>query len=1054
MFFDILYNILIYPIEFIIEILFYLFNNVFKSSYGVSLFLLSLCINFLSLPLYNIAESWQAKERAIQDKMKPMIDNIKAVYKGDQRYLLIRACQRINGYKTIYAFRGTLGLLIQIPFFMAAYNFVHSLTGLNGQSFLFIKDLSKPDALIHIGNFTINLLPFLMTLFSLLSGFVYSKKLKFKESLPLYVVSLIFLVLLYTSPSGLLFYWTINCLFSLLKNIVIEYKLYADKILCKIYNVLFILLSLAFVILLILNKINTTFLILFSLIATIYIISNSLYLIKKIFFDIKKIIFSKSFIIIYNILIAILSITFVLLLILGNIEREGYLKDFNLIDDNSYNMRIGYYSHVFKNSDVYGVTINKDKLDNRIINIEFGENGSPFGTVKLKDGIDNIDNIKVYYKLFIKTDIIFYFVLLLIICLLLNIRRFINMKLFSFNDLFNNDSFLKNRNKLILLSCFVITLLSGLFIPSSLVSSSPIEFEYANILIFYTMSVSIGLFLFYPLFVYILFSEKIKNIITVISFLVIFIIFVNTFIFTKEYGFISSDFIFHDFYRLTHTNLEVLINLIIIIFIVIVSLIIFIRFKYLNIINFLYILVIVIFSISVFNVYKINIVLHKENNYTSSILDKDDKKNKFNFSKTGKNIFVIILDSALGDYWNDFFSQNIDYRKKFNGFILYPNTVPLGVATLVSTPSLYAGYDYAPYDMSMQQTNILSNWTAESHIMLPTALSKYGYSSSLLSLSYFRNFNNNITNNNIHYFEYDMDLIYNKILTNIGTSKKDINTKNKVNKAIRFSIFRVSPLLIRKFLYQNGNWFIPKRKDINISSSMYEHYKLSEVSNLINIKEDGNYFNILHNDLTHPPVSFNSNYYPTASLIDSFIADKDLERYHNDTNSVMFYYANCDAINIICDLIKILKDNNIYDNTKIIIASDHGSFSFFSKYRYIPVDRNIEFFNSLLIYKDFNSINEFEINTNFMTSGDLAYLAVKHIQGIKNPFNNKLITNDYKTNGVYITFSYDSRIEVQFSNSYNFQLLYYVKNNIFDINNWKKFEIDLKTKKLKEIELK
>ncbi|KLI53686.1 membrane protein, partial [Brachyspira hyodysenteriae] len=200
--------------EFIIEILFYLFSVEFKSSYGVSLFLLSLCINFLSLPLYNIAESWQAKERAIQDKMKPMIDNIKAVYKGDQRYLLIRTCQRINGYKTIYAFRGTLGLLIQIPFFMAAYNFVHSLTGLSGQSFLFIKDLSKPDALIHIGNISINLLPFLMTLFSLLAGFVYSRKLKFKESLPLYVVSLIFLFLLYNSPSGLLFYWTINCLFS------------------------------------------------------------------------------------------------------------------------------------------------------------------------------------------------------------------------------------------------------------------------------------------------------------------------------------------------------------------------------------------------------------------------------------------------------------------------------------------------------------------------------------------------------------------------------------------------------------------------------------------------------------------------------------------------------------------------------------------------------------------------------------------------------------------------------------------------------------------------
>ena len=80
----------------------------------------------------------------------------------------------INGYKTIYAFRGTLGLLIQIPFFIAAYNFIHSISGLNGQSFLFIKDLSQPDALIHIGNISINLLPFVMTLFSLLAGFVYA----------------------------------------------------------------------------------------------------------------------------------------------------------------------------------------------------------------------------------------------------------------------------------------------------------------------------------------------------------------------------------------------------------------------------------------------------------------------------------------------------------------------------------------------------------------------------------------------------------------------------------------------------------------------------------------------------------------------------------------------------------------------------------------------------------------------------------------------------------------------------------------------------------------
>ena len=145
MFFSAIYNITIYPIEFVIETLFYLFFNVFSSSYGTSLIFLSISVNLLSLPLYNIAEKWQDSEREIQNKMKPMIENIKAVYKGDQRYLLIRACQRIHGYKTIYAFRGTLGLLIQIPFFIAAYNFVYSINNLEfaESSFFFIKNFKS-----------------------------------------------------------------------------------------------------------------------------------------------------------------------------------------------------------------------------------------------------------------------------------------------------------------------------------------------------------------------------------------------------------------------------------------------------------------------------------------------------------------------------------------------------------------------------------------------------------------------------------------------------------------------------------------------------------------------------------------------------------------------------------------------------------------------------------------------------------------------------------------------------------------------------------------------
>ena len=153
------------------------------------------------------------------------------------------------------------------------------------------------------------------------------------------------------------------------------------------------------------------------------------------------------------------------------------------------------------------------------------------------------------------------------------------------------------------------------------------------------------------------------------------------------------------------------------------------------------------------------------------------------------------------------------------------------------------------------------------------------------------------------------------------------------------------------------------------------------------------------------------------------------------------------------NILNFLKNNNIYDNTKIIIVSDHAT----------PVDsslftnKNLDFargINALLMFKDFNVRGELKTDTNFMTIADTPYLATKHIPNIKNPFNNKLITNDYKTNGAYIIMPNSLEPSQQFSNRYNFNVYYHVKDNIFDINNWKKFVVDWRTKESKEIKLK
>jgi membrane protein insertase Oxa1/YidC/SpoIIIJ len=117
---DILYTIIIYPITQILEFVFVFFLKLFKET-GLSVIFISAAVSVLCLPLYMVAEKWQEIERNIQKYLAPKAAKIKAVFSGDERYMILSAYYRQNHYHPIYALRSSFGLLIQVPFFIAAY---------------------------------------------------------------------------------------------------------------------------------------------------------------------------------------------------------------------------------------------------------------------------------------------------------------------------------------------------------------------------------------------------------------------------------------------------------------------------------------------------------------------------------------------------------------------------------------------------------------------------------------------------------------------------------------------------------------------------------------------------------------------------------------------------------------------------------------------------------------------------------------------------------------------------------------------------------------------
>ena len=106
----------------------------------------------------------------------------------------------------------------------------------------------------------------------------------------------------------------------------------------------------------------------------------------------------------------------VVLAILGSFSRKGYLSEFKLLSSKNgnytYSFRIRYYNKIFRNSDIYGVYIDTNKIiqDNSFVKeIKMQENGSPFGNLVSSKKINKINN--VYYKLKVKIKFIIIFAL-------------------------------------------------------------------------------------------------------------------------------------------------------------------------------------------------------------------------------------------------------------------------------------------------------------------------------------------------------------------------------------------------------------------------------------------------------------------------------------------------------------------------------------------------------------------------------------------------------------------------------------------------------------------
>ncbi len=831
---DFLYTIFIYPVYMFVEFILFIANNITQDHIGLSIIILSLGINLITLPIYNVAEKWQEIERIIQKRMKPKVKDIKAVFKGDEQYMILSAYYRQNNYHPLYALRSLFALFIQIPFFIAAYQLLSELPALKETSFLFLKDLSYPDKLVTIGSISLNLLPVIMTVINIAASAVYTKGLELKDKLTLYLTAFLFLILLYNSPSGLVLYWTLNNIFSLFKNIFYKIKLS-----------------------------------------------------KKTWF----------------IIAIIVAVTLTIVIASTSVKRKPIF------------MSIGF-------------TV--------LLSI------TPF-----------IKKLFLYFESKQKKSI------------------------------FDSD---KKRFYVFLSAVSAFLIFVGLVIPSTTIASSPQEFanfdNFTNPLgiLYYTVIQTFGIFV-WLLCLYKLFSKQIQKYFSYIAVFVLMGSLINAFIFTGNYGDINHFLVFEDSDRLLHGAKYFILN----IFTLSLCILIILSFLYSKFVKFLpsILTIIVISFLTVSGFSAINIYKEYQRLQKTDLRTVINNK-AYKVSKTGKNIFILMLDRSMNFFIDPIFENNALVKKEYTGFTLFKNALAFGGGTHISSPSLFGGYEYTPDNLNKRYSELLVDKHNEALSVLPKLFSENGWNVSFTDppwlnyswipdLSVFDKYDM-IAQNIDYQGKYSQSL-----LKSLKFSQNNANLSAIHRNMLYFSFFRIFPSEIRRVFYSSGNYANSKFPQYITMAFIDSYSAIQNITKEVEFVEDKNCINIIVNNITHePPKQSDIKILQKEFLIP--LADK----YCLNEYTAEHFYANYLAHEECARFFRFLKENNCYDNSRIIIAGDHG--------RYSMKTRDMSFLKDfagtgfrpeelipLMMMKDFNSDGNLKIDNTFMTLADIPFLTVKDL---------------------------------------------------------------------------
>ena len=343
-----------------------------------------------------------------------------------------------------------------------------------------------------------------------------------------------------------------------------------------------------------------------------------------------------------------------------------------------------------------------------------------------------------------------------------------------------------------------------------------------------------------------------------------------------------------------------------------------IKFKYIKTIKFLKYITLAIFVMLLISLVSTcltrNCFIRKD--YVATPTTKN-----INVYSSNKNFIILLLDNMDSERTQKILDENPEFKEIFADFTYFPDTVGGYVFTRDSVPLVLTG-----------------NWN-ENTENYSVFFNKAMRNSKLLNMLKEKNYDTNL---------YEEFLVYN---SNDTDQIKNLSFDTEINK-LRFFKEESKYILFKYLPFYLKPYSTVETMDFNSTKTNNDEYPRFVWDNTVfyydllsqNVKvESHNQFKYIHLEGPHPP----------------FDCNEDLQSVESGT----YEQKVIASLKIIDTYLKYLKENNVYDNSTIIIMADHG-------YEY-PNEELVFRHNPIFYVKGYNEQHELKNSDGKVWYGDL-----------------------------------------------------------------------------------